>query len=90
MPTGDNEQGVTPKCLRGSGATWLYQLTEDIGRIQWRGRWQQRRTLEHYLQDVAGQLLLTDLTESQRSTVLELAPFAATFLSLYVSNLLRT
>ncbi|OLP97449.1 hypothetical protein AK812_SmicGene20236 [Symbiodinium microadriaticum] len=90
VPTGDNEQGVTPKCLRGSGATWLYQLTEDIGRIQWRGRWQQRRTLEHYLQDVAGQLLLTDLTESQRSAVLELAPFAATFLSLYVSSLLRT
>ncbi|CAE7210164.1 unnamed protein product [Symbiodinium sp. CCMP2592] len=90
VPVGDNERGITPKCLRGSGATWLYQMTEDIGRIQWRGRWQQRRTLEHYLQDVAGQLLLTDLTESQRSVVLELAPFAATLLSLYESKLLRT
>ena len=90
VPTGDNERGITPKCLRGSGATWLYQLTEDIGRIQWRGRWQQRRTLEHYLQDVAGQFLLTDLTASQRSAVLELAPFASTLLSLFVSKLLRT
>ncbi|CAE7201974.1 unnamed protein product [Symbiodinium sp. CCMP2592] len=89
VPTGDNDRGITPKCLRGSGATWLYQMTEDIGRIQWRGRWQQRRTLEHYLQDVAGQLLLTDLTESQRSAVLELAPFATSLLSLFVSNFSR-
>ncbi|CAE7945305.1 Abhd17b, partial [Symbiodinium sp. KB8] len=65
--------GVTPKCLRGSGATWMYQLTEDIPRIQWRGRWQQRRTLEYYLQDVAGQLLLADLAESHRSQICELA-----------------
>ena len=73
VPTGEALKGVTPKCLRGSGATWMYQLTEDIPRIQWRGRWQQRRTLEHYLQDVAGQILLSDVAESHRQTILFLA-----------------
>ena len=41
------KRGIPPKSLCGSGATWLYQMTEDIERIQWHGRWQQRRTLEH-------------------------------------------
>ncbi|CAE7640566.1 SUF4 [Symbiodinium sp. CCMP2592] len=74
VPTSDGPQGVTPKCLRGSGATWMYQLTEDIPRIQWRGRWQQRRTLEHCLQDVAGQLLLADLAESHRFQIVRAGP----------------
>ena len=81
IPTEDGPSGVTPKCLRGSGATWMYQLTEDIPRIQWRGRWQQRRTLEYYLQDVAGQLLLADLAESHRSRIRELASFSDQLLS---------
>ena len=59
----------------------MYQLTEDIPRIQWRGRWQQRRTLEYYLQDVAGQLLLADLAESHRSRIRELASFSDQLLS---------
>ena len=54
VPTTEGAKGIIPKSLRGSGATWLYQVTEDVERIQWRGRWQQRRTLEHYLQEVAG------------------------------------
>ncbi|CAE7761674.1 unnamed protein product, partial [Symbiodinium necroappetens] len=65
VPVLGADDGVTPKSLRGSGATWLYQRTEDIEKIQWRGRWQQKRTLEFYLQDVAGQLLMTGLTQSQ-------------------------
>ena len=81
VPTGDSGKGITPKCLRGSGATWMYQLTEDISRIQWRGRWQQRRTLEHYLQDVAGQLLLADLAESHRHRILVLSSWCAAVLN---------
>ena len=67
--TDESSDGVTPKCLRGSGATWLYQVTENISSIQWRGRWQKRRTLEYYLQDVTGQLLLADLAESHRQRI---------------------
>ena len=81
VPTGDAARGITPKCLRGSGATWMYQLTEDIGRIQWRGRWQQRCTLEHYLQDVAGQLLLADLAESHRQRIRTLSSWCGTVLT---------
>eukprot|EP00971_Amphidinium_carterae_P203319 4034681-Amphidinium_carterae.1 len=29
----------TPGSLRGSGATFFYMCTEDISRLQWRGRW---------------------------------------------------
>ena len=54
----------------------MYQRTEDIERIQWRGRWQQRRTLEHYLQDVAGQLLLAGLSESHRHHIKQLSLLA--------------
>ena len=76
IPTSEGTRGVTPKSLRGSGATWLHQRTEDISKIQWRGRWHQRRTLEFYLQEVAGQLLLASLTKSQRSRVSQLAALA--------------
>ena len=59
-------------------------MTEDVSRIQWRGRSQQRRTLEFYLQDVAGQLLMADLTETEsapadhRACVLRLSSAART------------
>ena len=69
VPTTEKARGVTPKSLRGSGASWLYHTTEDISRILWRGRWQSRRTLEHYLQDVMGQVLLTELTQDRRDAI---------------------
>ena len=80
VPNGDTARGITPKCLRGSGATWMYQLTEDIGRIQWRGRGQPRRTLGRYLQDVAGQLLLVELAESHRLRIRVLSSWCSTVL----------
>ncbi|CAE7245675.1 SUF4 [Symbiodinium sp. CCMP2456] len=90
VPTAEDAKGITPKSLRGSGATWMYQLTEDVERIQWRGRWQQRRTLEHYLQEVAGQLLLADLTESHRARILHLAAFAAPLLQMFTASLMSS
>ena len=73
VPTAEEKRGVTPKSLRGSGASWLFHHTEDVSKLLWRGRWQSRRTLEHYLQDVMGQVLLSDLSISQRDAVLELS-----------------
>ena len=61
--------GLTPGSLRGSGATQAYLLTENIPLIAWRGRWQRTRTLEHYLQEVAAQLLLAELTEESRERI---------------------
>ena len=79
VPVTEDLKGITPKSLRGSGATWLYQRTEEVDKIMWRGRWQQRRTLEHYLQDVAGQLLLVDLAESHRHRIQQLSSLAVRF-----------
>eukprot|EP00438_Fugacium_kawagutii_P000101 Skav218715 [mRNA] locus=scaffold1346:664540:668773:+ [translate_table: standard] len=73
VPTSEKQNGITPKSLRGSGASWLFHCAEDVSRILWRGRWQSRRTLEHYLQDVMGQVLLTDLPPDKRADVLDLS-----------------
>ena len=74
VPTSEKHRGVTPKSLRGSGASWLVPTTaEDVSKLLWRGRWQSRRTLEHYLQDVMGQVLLTDLSQDRRDLVLLLS-----------------
>ena len=86
VPVTEAAKGITPKSLRGSGATWLYQRTEDVDKIQWRGRWQARKNLEYYLQDVAGQILLTDLTESQKSKVIALAGLSDFALQLYLQG----
>ena len=48
-------RGATPAVLRGSGATALYLESEDLSLIQWRGRWAQLKTVEHYIQEVAAQ-----------------------------------
>ncbi|CAE7435043.1 unnamed protein product [Symbiodinium necroappetens] len=92
VPTAEDAKGITPKSLRGSGqhGCIMYQMTEDVERIQWRGRWQQCRTLEHYLQEVAGQLLLADLTESHRARILHLAAFARPLLQLFTTSLLSS
>ena len=71
VPTSEKLRGITPKSLRGSGASWMFHHTEDVERILWRGKWQSRRTLEHYLQDVMGQVLLTDLVQEKRVCIVE-------------------
>ncbi|CAE7560174.1 SUF4 [Symbiodinium sp. CCMP2592] len=86
VPVTEDLKGITPKSLRGSGATWLYQRTEEVDKIMWRGRWQQRRTLEHYLQDVAGQLLLVDLAESHRLQIQQLSGLSVRFLVDFVNT----
>ena len=47
--TSERNLGITPKSLRGSGASWFFHHTEDLDRVLWRGRWSAKRTLEHYL-----------------------------------------
>ena len=59
-------KGATPGVLRGSGATFFYQATENVQWLAWRGRWARVRTLEYYLQEVAAQLLLTELGTQAR------------------------
>lgn len=86
IPTSERTHGITPKSLRGSGASWLFHCTEDVNRVLWRGRWQSKRTLEHYLQDVLGQVLLADLIQDKRDLCLELADSASSLLAAAVGS----
>ena len=78
--------GPTPGSLRGSGATEFYLQTEDIARIAWRGRWRKVETLEHYLQEVAAQLLLTDLPLTARQSIGEFAAASSRLLELFLRS----
>lgn len=86
IATSEKANGLTPKALRGSGASWLFHCTEDVNRVLWRGRWQSKRTLEHYLQDVSGQALLADLIQEKRDLCLELADAASHLLVMAVGR----
>ncbi len=86
IPTSEKARGLTPKALRGSGASWLFHCTEDVNRVLWRGRWQSKRTLEHYLQDVLGQVLLADLIQDKRDLCLELADAASSLLCMAIGR----
>ena len=61
IATGQSSRGATPAVLRGSGATYMFLSTEDLPRVQWRGRWAQLKTVEHYIQEVAAQTLVAKL-----------------------------
>ena len=84
VPTHVAASGPTPGSLRGSGATEFYLQTEDIPRIAWRGRWRKVETLEHYLQEVAAQILLTDLPLESRELISKFASASSRLLSLFL------
>ena len=62
-------QVATPGVLRGSGATFLYSSSEDVGWVAWRGRWARVRTLEYYLQEVGAQMLIHELSAVAKSRI---------------------
>eukprot|EP00435_Cladocopium_sp_Y103_P053005 s2015_g16.t2 len=77
IPYKQIHHGITPGSLRGSGATSLYLLSENIPLICWRGRWSRVRTLEFYLQEVAAQwfriqelqLHQSEVTQNDRKSI---------------------
>ena len=84
VPSHVAASGPTPGSLRGSGATEFYLQTEDVPRIAWRGLWGKVETLEDYLQEVAAQLLFTDLPPAARATIGELATANLRLLELFL------
>ena len=70
IPCSAKERGATPAVLRGSGATFLFQSSEDVQWVAWRGRWSRYKTLEYYLQEVSAQLLIHELSEQARARLL--------------------
>ena len=84
VPFRQRKKGITPWTLRGSGATQLYLMTENIPLISWRGRWARVRTLEFYLQEVAAQVLLHSLSPKSRTLIQKLSDACQGVLRLYV------
>lgn len=72
--------GATPGVLRGSGATYLYLQHEDLSLVQWRGRWAQIKTVEHYIQEVAAQSMIARLPQASRGIVKIFSEAAAALL----------
>ena len=68
LPTGA-PLGLTPACLRGSGATHAYLSGVPVSEVAWRGRWRAAQTLEFYLQEVAALQLLNGQPASTRERV---------------------
>ena len=86
LSTREADGGITPGCMRGSGATFLYNETENIPLIRWRGRWRREATLEAYLQDVASLMFLANATPDCRARVAELASLALPVISAFMNT----
>ncbi len=73
VPCTQSTKGATPGVLRGSGATFLYNASEDINWVAWRGRWSRVRTLEYYLQEVGAYLLIHELSPFAKAKISSLS-----------------
>ena len=80
VPHTQAQRGATPGVLRGSGATHLYMETEDVQLVAWRGCWSKHKTVEFYLQEVAAQLLLQQLSATARERIATLSSYAGRLL----------
>ena len=81
-----SDKGATPGVLRGSGATYLYLECEDVQLVAWRGRWAKMKTVEFYLQEVAANLLLQQLSDSARARISVLRSASRRLLALVTAH----
>lgn len=71
----------TPSSVRGGGAIMAYRRGEAVADILWRMRLVAQSTLEHYLQELAAENLLTQLPEKCRGRIRTAASHFDFFLS---------
>lgn len=62
-------QRPTPASIRGGGAILAYQRGEHIQDIMWRMRVSTQSTLEHYLQEMAADSIMTRLPENSKHRI---------------------
>ena len=86
VPHTQQARGATPGVLRGSGATFLYLETEDVQLVAWRGRWSKLKTVEFYLQEVAAQLLLQQLSATSRAKLAILRAYASKLVASQIAS----
>ena len=71
--------GLTPASLRAGGATHSFNRGLDLGHIKFRGRWASLRTLEHYLQEATGVLVMLRLDDHLLTRLENIAAFSSKF-----------
>eukprot|EP00438_Fugacium_kawagutii_P023574 Skav201069 [mRNA] locus=scaffold963:3259:3858:+ [translate_table: standard] len=59
----------TPASIRGGGAIVAYQRGEAIQNLMWRMRVTSQRTLEHYLQEMAADTIMTKLPSDAKARI---------------------
>ena len=56
------DKTILPSSFRPGAASYFFEAwNEDIGRLQWRGRWDCKRTLKHYIQELMVHQVLRDV-----------------------------
>ncbi len=55
-------EGLTPASLRAGGATYWYRVRDDADWVRYRGRWSNQRMLEIYIQEVAADDFLQQMS----------------------------
>ena len=65
--------GVTPASMRGGGATTLFEATNNIEEVRYRGRWSSANMCEIYVQEVGGHKFLAGLPPATRARILHWA-----------------
>ena len=69
-------QGMRPlelASIRAGAATWILQTTESGDLLQRRGRWQNRKMMDIYVQEMTALIYLQRVPDSTRSRVLSIA-----------------
>ena len=64
---------LDPGSMRAGGATWLMQITDNGELVRRRGRWQNMRVMEVYIQEVSSLLYLQRVSQQTRQQVFSLA-----------------
>ena len=64
---------LDPGSLRAGGATWLMQMTDNGKLVRRRGRWQNYRIMEVYIQEVSSLLYLQKVSNESKEKVLKAA-----------------
>ena len=66
--------GLTLAGLRTGGATYIFRRDQNVGALQFLGRWRAANTLHHYLQEGMSAHILAELSQSTIDFLLSLAP----------------
>ena len=79
-------RGLTPASLRAGGATFWFRLKDSADWVRYRGRWANQRMLEIYIQEVAADDLLQQMSPSN----LELARLLSAGAQCLICNFLAS